>query len=64
MESESYRKIGRGGAGNFYSKQDIEEAARRAAEVCQNKPTSRYPRVPLPFIYTLQIARLISKALR
>lgn len=33
MESETYRKIGRGGAGNYYSKQDVEEAARRAAEV-------------------------------
>ena len=34
MESEIYRKIGRGGAGNYYSKQDIEDAAQRAAEVC------------------------------
>lgn len=35
MESETYRKIGRGGAGNYYSKKDVEEVARRAAEeVC------------------------------
>lgn len=33
MESETYRKIGRGGAGNYYSKQDIEKVTRRA-EVC------------------------------
>ncbi|MCJ1466121.1 hypothetical protein MMC07_004740 [Pseudocyphellaria aurata] len=32
MESETYRKIGRGGAGNYYSKKDVEEVARRAAE--------------------------------
>lgn len=34
MDSETYRKIGRGGAGNYYSKQDIEDAAKSAAEVC------------------------------
>lgn len=34
MDSETYRKIGRGGAGNYYSRDDLEAAARRAAEVC------------------------------
>lgn len=33
METESYQKTGRGGAGNFYSKHDIEEATKHTAEV-------------------------------
>lgn len=33
MEAETYQKIGRGGAGNFYSKHDIEEATKHTAEV-------------------------------
>ena len=32
----SYRKVGRGGAGNYYSQQDIQDASKRAAEVLQN----------------------------
>ncbi|KAL8903761.1 MAG: hypothetical protein Q9207_003721 [Kuettlingeria erythrocarpa] len=31
MESGSYQKFGRGGAGNYYSKQDIQEVQERAA---------------------------------
>ncbi len=31
MEPETYQKIGRGGAGNYYSKQDIDEATQHAA---------------------------------
>ena len=30
---DSYAKIGRGGAGNYYSQQDIQEAATRLKEV-------------------------------
>ena len=33
MASETYRKIGRGGAGNYYSPQDLDEAANRINEV-------------------------------
>lgn len=33
MDQEGYKKIGRGGAGNYYSKQDIDDAAKNAAEV-------------------------------
>lgn len=33
MASEPYRKIGRGGAGNYYTPQDIDEAAKRINEV-------------------------------
>lgn len=32
MASEMYRKVGRGGAGNYYSPQDIDEAAKRINE--------------------------------
>ena len=28
-----YRKVGRGGAGNYYSKKDIDELSKRVAEV-------------------------------
>lgn len=28
-----YRKVGRGGAGNFYTRQDVEGAQKRAAQV-------------------------------
>lgn len=28
-----YRKVGRGGAGNYYSQKDIEEASKKAAQV-------------------------------
>lgn len=31
MEPENYQKFGRGGAGNYYSKQDIQEVQKRAA---------------------------------
>ncbi|KAL9004356.1 MAG: hypothetical protein Q9188_002828 [Gyalolechia gomerana] len=31
MASETYHKFGRGGAGNYYSKQDIQEIQKRAA---------------------------------
>ena len=33
MASDMYRKVGRGGAGNYYSPQDIDEAAKRIDEV-------------------------------
>lgn len=33
MEAETYKKTGRGGAGNYYSKHDIEEATKQIAEV-------------------------------
>ena len=31
---DPYAKVGRGGAGNYYSQQDIQEAAARLEEVC------------------------------
>lgn len=38
MSSEAFRKVGRGGAGNFFSKKDVEEVEEAAdaavAEVC------------------------------
>ena len=34
MTTETYHKVGRGGAGNFYSDQDIEEATGKTREVC------------------------------
>lgn len=40
MASDMYRKVGRGGAGNYYSSQDIQQAQKQAAEVrprSQNK---------------------------
>ena len=37
MEPESYKKTGRGGAGNFYSKHDIEQATKNTAEVSKRK---------------------------
>lgn len=40
MESETYRKIGRGGAGNYYSKQDIEKVTRRAEDVEAQQQTT------------------------
>lgn len=33
MASDTYRKVGRGGAGNYYSSQDIQQAQKQAAEV-------------------------------
>ena len=33
MTTETYHKVGRGGAGNFYSEEDIEEATGRTREV-------------------------------
>lgn len=33
MSSEVFRRVGRGGAGNFYSKQDVQEADKVSKEV-------------------------------
>ena len=33
MSSGVYRNLGRGGAGNYYSKADLEEAAKRIPQV-------------------------------
>lgn len=33
MESETYQKFGRGGAGNYYSKKDIQQIEKKVAEV-------------------------------
>lgn len=41
MEAESYQNTGRGGAGNFYSKHDIEQATKHTAEV--SKATTKMP---------------------
>ena len=30
-----YRKVGRGGAGNYYSQQDIQDASHQLSEVCR-----------------------------
>ncbi|KAL8924775.1 MAG: hypothetical protein Q9208_003865 [Pyrenodesmia sp. 3 TL-2023] len=41
MEPETYQKFGRGGAGNYYSKQDIQEVQKRAAsDVEAQQPTN------------------------
>ena len=37
MASDTYRKVGRGGAGNYYSSQDIQQAQKQAAEVHTQK---------------------------
>ncbi|KAL8669371.1 MAG: hypothetical protein Q9168_006032 [Polycauliona sp. 1 TL-2023] len=38
MASETYRKVGRGGAGNYYSSQDIQEAQKQIAEDVEAQP--------------------------
>lgn len=38
MASDTYRKVGRGGAGNYYSNQDIQQAQKQAAEVRPRAP--------------------------
>jgi hypothetical protein len=38
MASEVFQRVGRGGAGNWYSKKDVEEADRAALEVPPNLP--------------------------
>ncbi|KAL8737820.1 MAG: hypothetical protein Q9181_001311 [Wetmoreana brouardii] len=40
MESETYHKFGRGGAGNYYSNQDIQEIQKQAAENVEAQPTT------------------------
>ncbi|KAL8872836.1 MAG: hypothetical protein Q9174_001598 [Haloplaca sp. 1 TL-2023] len=40
MEPESYQKFGRGGAGNYYSKQDIKEVQKKAAEDVEAQSTA------------------------
>ena len=40
MESETYHKFGRGGAGNYYSKQDIQDVQKQAASVCFRSRTT------------------------
>ncbi|KAI4211345.1 MAG: hypothetical protein LQ351_005900 [Letrouitia transgressa] len=38
MGSESYRKVGRGGAGNYYSPQDVEDLQKKVAEDIESQP--------------------------
>ncbi|KAL8854790.1 MAG: hypothetical protein Q9221_000296 [Calogaya cf. arnoldii] len=38
MSSDMYRKVGRGGAGNYYSSQDIQQAQKQAAEDVEALP--------------------------
>lgn len=33
MTSDIYRKVGRGGAGNYYSQQDVEATTKHTAKV-------------------------------
>jgi hypothetical protein len=47
MSSDVFRKVGRGGAGNFYSKKDIEDAEKATSAVCTPK-SNNYTR-PIPF---------------
>jgi hypothetical protein len=52
MADEIYKKVGRGGAGNFYSKQDIDNVTKSSAGVCA---------LLLPFLHSfiaLQVAAL------
>ncbi|KAI9869674.1 MAG: hypothetical protein M1830_005227, partial [Pleopsidium flavum] len=53
MASETYHKTGRGGAGNYYSPRDIEEATKRSAEVAISIPISISITIPpLPWYST------------
>jgi hypothetical protein len=39
MSTDVFRRVGRGGAGNFYSKQDVQDAEKASNEVtCSPKP--------------------------
>jgi hypothetical protein len=38
MASEVFRRVGRGGAGNWYSKKDVEDADKAALEVSLTQP--------------------------
>ncbi|KAL8656970.1 MAG: hypothetical protein Q9226_002386 [Calogaya cf. arnoldii] len=38
MSSDMYGKVGRGGAGNYYSSQDIQQAQKQAAEDVEAQP--------------------------
>ncbi|KAI4202812.1 MAG: hypothetical protein LQ350_002310 [Teloschistes chrysophthalmus] len=40
MEPETYQKFGRGGAGNYYSKKDIQQVEKKAAEDVESQPTT------------------------
>ncbi|KAL8667266.1 MAG: hypothetical protein Q9202_000839 [Teloschistes flavicans] len=40
MESETYQKFGRGGAGNYYSKKDIQQIEQKVAEDVEAQPTT------------------------
>ncbi|KAL8949830.1 MAG: hypothetical protein Q9222_004095 [Ikaeria aurantiellina] len=40
MASEAYQNFGRGGAGNYYSKQDIQEIQKQAANDIEAQPTT------------------------
>ncbi|CZT02057.1 uncharacterized protein RAG0_09386 [Rhynchosporium agropyri] len=46
--SDVYRKVGRGGAGNYYSKQDIEEATKNANDSQTLPTTSSSTTAPQP----------------
>ncbi|KAI9869761.1 MAG: hypothetical protein M1830_005119, partial [Pleopsidium flavum] len=48
MASETYHKTGRGGAGNYYSPRDIEEATKRSAEVAISIPISIFIFITIP----------------
>ncbi|KAL9585684.1 MAG: hypothetical protein Q9212_001380 [Teloschistes hypoglaucus] len=40
MEPETYQKFGRGGAGNYYSKKDIQQVEKKVAEDVESQPTA------------------------
>ena len=50
MEPESYQKTGRGGAGNFYSKHDIEEASKHTAEVSKGNAQNSHTDTTTPYL--------------
>jgi hypothetical protein len=41
--TDAYKKVGRGGAGNFYSKKDVEDVSKAAASVIPPFLLSCYP---------------------
>ncbi|KAH0562603.1 hypothetical protein GP486_002709 [Trichoglossum hirsutum] len=43
MSSEVYRNLGRGGAGNYYSKTDLEDVAKRAPQIAKDLEAQDLP---------------------
>jgi hypothetical protein len=39
MSTDVFRRVGRGGAGNFYSQQDVQDAEKKAASTNTVRPT-------------------------